>query len=87
MLGKQILQSTGFSSETNMSFLFLKSLQEWDERVREWKEKIENAILNANPTHIIKHNMDTINSFKETKWYKDCDNRPKTPDLIEISKG
>ena len=68
-------------------FLFLKSLQEWDEKVREWKEKIENAVLNANPSHIIKHNMDNISSFKETRWYKECDNRPKTPDLIELSKG
>ena len=64
-----------------MSFLFLKSLQEWDEKVREWKEKIEKAVLNANPSHIIKHNMDNISSFKETRWYKECNNR-QTSKLI-----
>ena len=60
------------------------SLEVWDQSVREWKNKVQDAVLYSDPEAGLKSILKSVNAFKDTHWYKNCPKRPQTPDFRQI---
>ena len=59
----------------------IKTLEEWAQYFNQWKANIQEMLMNVDPKGRLKHYTETVNAFKETLWYQNCKERPKTPDL------
>ena len=57
------------------------SLEEWKQVFSDWKAKFQEALSNVDAKVPVKDFMKPVNAFKETMWYKNCKDRPKTPEL------
>ena len=69
--------------------LYIFSLEEWAQYFNQWKANIQKMLMyvdpkgNVDPKGRLKHYTETVKAFKETMWYQNCKERPKTPDLIK----
>ena len=65
------------------------SLEEWQQIFSGWKAKFQEALNNVDTKNVdpkgsakpFSHFMRPVYAFKETMWYKNCKDRPKTPEM------